>query len=113
MRGLTEAVHRDSGNQPHRLIFVDSPVAAAKYGALTGEPVSLVPGLANGTFADFARDWHITHVYTGTIERARWEYTQVRYGSLLRDIQNAGIELVPLDFPGLYRLRLPSGGPHP
>jgi len=113
MRQLTEAVHRDSVDQPHRLIFVDSPVAAAKYGALTGEPLSLVPGLANGTFADFARDWHITHVYTGTLERTRWEIGHVRYSSLLRDIHNAGVELVPLDFPDLYRLRLPSQSPHP
>jgi hypothetical protein len=111
MQRVTEAVHRDSGNQPHRLIFTDSTTAAAKYGALTGEPISLVPGLTTGTFVDFARDWHITHVYVGSIERTVWESRQSRNDFIMNDIRKSGVELVPLDLPGLYRVQLPSEKP--
>jgi hypothetical protein len=113
MRKLTDAVHRDAGGEPHRLILSDSGIAAAKYGALTGEPVIQVPALASGTFADFAREWHVTHVYDGQLERRVWEENQTSHPDLMRQIRVSGVTLIPLDLPGLYRISLPPPAPQP
>jgi hypothetical protein len=112
MQMLTDAVRRDSAGGPHRLLFTDSGIAAAKYGALTGEPVIMIPVLVSGTFADFARDWHITHVYEGTLERAVWEASQRANTDFVDKINSSGVVLVPLDLPGLYRVQLGDGPPH-
>jgi hypothetical protein len=111
MRQVTDAVNRDSAGQPHRLVFTSGHVTAVKYGALTGEPAAVMPRLMSGTFADFARDWGITHVYDGPMPRAPWEgEPQSSRADEMRTIQGPGVELVPLDLPGLYRIRLTSAG---
>jgi hypothetical protein len=111
MQRVTEAVKRDSAGQAHRVVFTDGYVAPFKYGALTGEPASAMPRLMSGTFADFARDWGITHVYDGPMPRAPWEAPPaVSRAENMRIIQAPGVELVPLDLPGLYRIRL-NGSP--
>ncbi len=113
MERLTDAVRRDAGGAPHRLVLTTGYVASARYGALTGEPVSLMPRLVGGTFAAFARDWHITHVYNppGPLP--------VTYAPpitdpeiVMRSIKAPGIELVPLDLPGLYRIQLTAEASH-
>jgi hypothetical protein len=68
-----------------------------------------MPRLASGTFADFARDWHITHVYNGPIHHAVWEPPAADPESLMRVIRAPGVELVPLELPGLYRIELVPG----
>jgi hypothetical protein len=113
MRELTDAVHRDSGGQPHRLLLTSGYVGAVKYGALTGEPTSVMPVLVNGSFAAFARDWHITHIYEGSIKHVPWQPETTDRAEITRIIRVAGIELVPLDLPGLYRIRLTSTLPRP
>ena len=52
----------DAGREPHRLIFTSGYIATVRYGALTGEPTTVMPRVKNGTFAAFVRDFHVTHV---------------------------------------------------
>jgi hypothetical protein len=107
MQQVTDAVRRDSAGQPHRLILTTGYIASAKYGALTGEPTTVMPRLETGSFAAFARDWHVTHVYNPPkIDRAPWEPAVADPASYMRTINSPGVELVPLDLPGLYRIRL-------
>lgn len=108
MRQVTDAVNRDSSGQPHRILFTEGFMTSAKYGALTGEPTTLMPRLVDGTFADFVRDWHITHVYDGPIKRAPWEKAPSDQVNARRDIDTGGVELVPLDLPYLFRIRIPA-----
>ena len=89
MRQLSGAVQRDSGGRPHRLIDTDDQEAAV-YGALTGEPVSCMPHVLEGTFASFVRRWHITHIYDPV--------------GKLEGVDLSGVKLVPLDYPKLYRV---------
>ena len=111
MRELTDAVHRDARGQPHRLLLTSGYVGAVKYGALTGEPASVMPVLANGSFAAFARDWHITHIYDRSIKHVPWQPETTDRAEIMRLIRVPGIELVPLDLPGLYRVRFTAAGP--
>lgn len=113
MRQLTEAVHRDSAGQPHELILTDGSIEAAEYGALTGEPVVMVPAIVTGTFADFARDWHITHIYTGVLERPFWETNQLSHIGFMTHVRAAGVQLIPLDMPGLFRVQIPASQTRP
>jgi len=112
MQELTTAVRRDAGGQPHRLILTTGYIESAKYGALTGEPTTLMPRLVGGTFAAFARDWHITHVYDPPKRPPiRFPHPPVADPAIMmRAIDTYGVELVPLDLPGLYRIRLTESG---
>lgn len=96
MQQVTDAVHSDSKGQPHCLNVNGRPqdFLSTGYGALTGEPTSMMPNLVGGTFADYVRDWHITHLYDAKHNLAA--------------IDTTGTELIPLDVPGLYRIRLTS-----
>ena len=107
MQALTEAVRRDSKGAPHRLILTTGYIATARYGALTGEPVSLMPRFDHGSFAAFARDWHITHVYDPPVKPAPHFGPPVADSAVVMGrVHSAGVELEPLDFPGLYRIRI-------
>lgn len=112
MQQLTAAVRRDAGGQPHRLLLTFGYIESAKYGALTGEPTTLMPRLVGGTFAAFARDWHITHVYDPPKRPTiRFPHPPVADPAIImRAINTPGVELVPLDLPGLYRIRLTPPG---
>jgi hypothetical protein len=90
MQQLSAAVWRDAGSAPHRLLFMSDD--AFCYGALTGEPTSTMPRLVDGTFAAFARDFQITHVYDPNDE--------------LANVDTYGVELTELDIPNLFRLSL-------
>ena len=113
MQQVTDAVRRDSAGQPHRIVFTSGHITAVKYGALTGEPTAMMPRLMSGTFADFARDWNITHVYDAEVPRMPWESAAPGRGDAMSVIKSPGLELVPLDLPGLYRVRLTSNQAHP
>jgi hypothetical protein len=96
MRAVTEAVHRDAGDAPHRLLVV-SGFSVWQYGALTGEPTVMMPNLERakrGTFAGFVRDWRVTHLYD----------PQNSLTNVFK-IDTTGIQLSPLAIPGLYRVR--------
>lgn len=93
MEELTAAIRRDTGTEPHRVLITDL-TAAARYGAVTGEPTSMLPNFIGGSFASFARRFGITHVYD--------------VNDTLRELNPAGAELISLDLPRLYRVRLPE-----
>ena len=108
MRQLTDAVHRDASGQPHRLMLTTGQIESVKYGALTGEPTIVAPRLVGGTFAQFARDWHITHLYDPP-QRPVTPYSLPPVGdpaAIMNAVKTPGVELIPLDLPGLYRIRL-------
>lgn len=113
MHQVTDAVHRDSGGQPHRLILTIGYIASARYGAMTGEPVTLTPTIKNGTFAAFARHWHVTHVYNPPNKSWVGPVPIRNPASVMREIDTPGVELIPLDLPGLYRIKLTSQVPTP
>jgi 6-phosphogluconolactonase len=105
MQQVTDAVHRDSGGQTHRLILTIGNIATVKYGALTGEPTTMMPRLNGRKFADFARDWHVTHVYNPPTKSWVGALPIADPAGIMREIGTPGIELVRLDLPGLYRIR--------
>jgi hypothetical protein len=97
MRAVTEAVQRDAGDSPHRLLVV-SGFSVWQYGALTGEPTVILPILDRkgaGTFAAYVRDWHVTHVYDPLNSLTCYFH-----------VDTGGTQLTALAVPGLYRVRL-------
>lgn len=107
MRRVTDAVRRDSQGHPHRLVFATGDLDAVRYGALTGEPTTVVPHLRNAGFASFAREWHVTHLYNPPSESAETgNPPAMSRASVMRAVDSPGIRLVPLDLPGLYRIEL-------
>ena len=114
MQRLTEAVRRDSNGEAHRLILTSGYIPSVRYGALTGEPISVMPRMRGGNFAAFARDWHVTHVYNRPKGlAANSDPPSADPADLMQTINSPGIELIPLDLPGLYRIRLTSSQPTP
>jgi hypothetical protein len=91
MESLTDAVRTDAAGKPH-LLLITSLIPETEYGALTGEPIIMMPKLRDGNFAAFAREWQVTHAFDpeGT----------------LKAIDLTDVELVPLELPGLFRLDL-------
>ena len=93
-QALTDAVHGDAKGSPHRLLFGRSRkhpnTNGARYGALTGEPTSLMPYQLEGHFGKFISEWGITHVYdpAGTVA----------------DLKADDVEFTPLNYPQLFRV---------
>jgi 6-phosphogluconolactonase len=106
MRQVAEAVRNDSHGEWHRLILTIDDLSTAKYGALTGEPITVMPRLNGQPFAAFARDWRVTHVYNPPAGEWGGAPSIVDPVSVMRRIETPGVELIPLDMPGLYRVRL-------
>ena len=111
MQQVTDAVRRDSSGQQHRLLFATGHIPSVRYGALTGEPTTLMPRLVGGTFAAFVRDWHVTHVYNPPKGPMASDPPAPDPADLIRTIETSGIDLVPLDLPGLYRIRMKANLP--
>ncbi|MBX7103788.1 MAG: hypothetical protein K1X57_06890 [Gemmataceae bacterium] len=89
MRAVSAAVEKDSAGRPHRLLITPAALATA-YGALTGEPTTLLPNLDHGTLSNFTRLWKVTHVYDEA--------------GLLSTVDTKRLRLVALDVPYLYRI---------
>jgi hypothetical protein len=100
MNKLTQAVSLDSGSNPHFVLQVDNN-DNTKYGALTGEPTIALPTIVEGSFASFVRDWQVTHAYD----------PDDRLVNKLHEIGSEGVELIPLELPGLYRLKRTETNP--
>lgn len=111
MLQLTDAIRRDSAGAPHRLVMTTGELATARYGALTGEQSAFMPGIKNGTFADFAREWHVTHVYNPPAKSWTEGNPYNDPQDVMTVIRTGGTELIPLDMPGLYRIRLTTKEP--
>jgi 6-phosphogluconolactonase len=107
MLRVAAAVQRDAGGQPHRLILSLDELATARYGAITGDSTTVMPRLNGHSFASFARDWHVTHVYDPPVRATLWAARLiVDPAEIMRTIEAPGVRLIPLDLPGLYRLQL-------
>ncbi len=110
MRRVSDGVLRDAKGEAHRLLRTDGYIQSVRYGALTGQPTTVMPRLVGGTFAAFARDWHVTHLYNPPPRQVPGYMPSVADPDILmRVIAASGAELVPLDVPGLYRIQFNAG----
>ena len=114
MLRVAAAVQSDAGGQPHRLILSLDELATARYGALTGDSVTVMPRLSGHSFTSFARDWHVTHVYDPPTKATPWASRLiVDPVEIMQVIEAPGVRLIPLELPGLYRIQFVPVGQLP
>jgi hypothetical protein len=94
MLRVATAVDRDSAGKWNRILVISPDPEGWNewiYGALTGRQGVVTPRFKSGNITSFIRDWHVTHLYDGQ-----------RQGGF---VDPAQANLVPLEVPGLYRVK--------